>query len=170
MAGYRKEKCAIIRENQVKDDRIMAQFILMFGLNKNKEAAVRTVSTAIGATVVAVPRKDYSQKLGTLAKVQGFSRDKTVYSGPDFPAEMLIFSGKGATQQESEALVEKMKFNVLTSDSEEVAEFLAEYKKQGVPAIGLKAIVTPNNVFWTPETLLKELLKEHMSMTNSGLS
>ena len=56
----------------------MAQFILMFGLNKNKEAAVRTVSTAIGATVVAVPRKDYSQKLGTLAKVQGFSRDKKI--------------------------------------------------------------------------------------------
>lgn len=127
----------------------MAQFILMFGLNKNKEAAVRTVSTAIGATVVAVPRKDYSQKLGTLAKVQGFSRDKPVYSGPDFPAEMLIFSGMNSAQ---------------------VDEFLAEYKKQGVPAIGLKAIVTPNNVFWTPETLLKELLKEHMSMTNSGLS
>ena len=127
----------------------MAQFILMFGLNKNKEAAVRTVSTAIGATVVAVPRKDYSQKLGPLAKVQGFSRDKTVYSGPDFPAEMLIFSGMNSAQ---------------------VDEFLAEYKKQGVPAIGLKAIVTPNNVFWTPETLLKELLKEHMSMTNSGLS
>lgn len=142
------EKCAIIRENQVKDDRIMAQFILMFGLNKNKEAAVRTVSTAIGATVVAVPRKDYSQKLGTLAKVQGFSRDKTVYSGPDFPAEMLIFSGMNSAQ---------------------VDEFLAEYKKQGVPAIGLKAIVTPNNVFWTPETLLKELLKEHMSMTNPNL-
>ena len=115
----------------------MAQFILMFGLNKNKEAAV-----------VAVPRKDYSQKLGTLAKVQGFSRDKTVYSGPDFPAEMLIFSGMNSAQ---------------------VDEFLAEYKKQGVPAIGLKAIVTPNNVFWTPEALFKELLKEHMSMTNSSL-
>lgn len=143
------KKCAIIREKAVKDDHIMAQFILMFGLDQNKEAAVSAAATAAGATVVAVPRKDYSQKLGALANVQGFSRDKTVYSGPDFPAEMLIFSGMNSAQ---------------------VDEFLAEYKKQGVPAIGLKAIVTPNNVFWTPEALFKELFKEHMSMTNSGLS
>ena len=123
----------------------MAQFILMFGLDKNKEVAVRTVAATIGATVVAVPYKDYSQKLGTLAKVQGFSRDKTVYSGPDFPEEMLVFSGMNSVQ---------------------VDTFLAKYKKQGVPAIGLKAIITPNNVFWTPEALFKELLKEHMSMTS----
>ena len=123
----------------------MAQFILVFGLDQNKEAAVSAAATAAGATVVTVPRKDYSQKLGALAKVQGFSRDKTGYSGPDFPAEMLVFSGMNSAQ---------------------VDRFLAEYKKQGVPAIGLKAIVTPNNVFWTPETLLKELLKEHMSMKN----
>lgn len=121
----------------------MAQFILMFGLDKNKEAAVRAVSTVIGAEAVAVPRKDYSQKLGALAKVQGFSRDRTVYSGPDFPAEMLVFSGMNSAQ---------------------IDTFLAEYRKQGVPVIGLKAIVTPHNVFWTPEGLFKELLREHMQM------
>lgn len=121
----------------------MAQFILMFGLDQNKEAAVRTVAATIGATVVAVPRKDYSQKLGTLAKVQGFSRDKTAYTGPDFPAEMLVFSGMNSAQ---------------------VDMFLAEYKKQGVPAIKLKAIVTPHNVFWTAEALFKELLQEHLRM------
>lgn len=119
----------------------MAQFILMFGLNSNKEAAVCTAATMIGATTVNVPRKDYSQKLGALANVQGFSRDKTVYNGPDFPAEMLVFSGMNSAQ---------------------VDMFLAEYKKQGVPAIGLKAIVTPHNVFWRAEELFRELLKEHM--------
>lgn len=121
----------------------MAQFILMFGLDKKKEAAVRSAATVIGATVVDVPRKDYSQKLGALAKVQGFSREKIVYNGLDFPAEMLVFSGMNSTQ---------------------VDAFLAEYKKQGVPAIGLKAIVTPHNVFWTPEALFKELLREHMQL------
>lgn len=123
----------------------MAQFILMFGLNSNKEAAVRSAAAAIGAAAVVVPRRDYSQKLGALAQVQGFPRDKTVYNGPDFPAEMLVFSGMNSAQ---------------------VDAFLAEYKKQGVPAIGLKAIVTAHNVFWTAEALFKELLKEHMSMTN----
>ena len=71
----------------------MAQFILMFGLDKKKEVAVRSAATVIGATAVAVPRKDYSQKIGALAKVQGFSRDKIVYNGPDLPAQMLVFSG-----------------------------------------------------------------------------
>ena len=64
----------------------MEQFILMFGLDKDKEKAVRTVCSRIGAVPVTVERRDYSQKLGTLAGVQGFSRDKTVYSGPNFPA------------------------------------------------------------------------------------
>lgn len=121
----------------------MAQFILMFGLDKKKEVAVRSAATVIGATVVDVPRKDYSQKLGALAKVQGFSQEKTVYNGPDFQAEMLVFSGMNSAQ---------------------VDAFLAEYKKQGVPAIGLKAIVTQHNVFWTPEALFKELLREHMQL------
>ena len=123
----------------------MEQFILMFGLDKDKEKAIRTVCSRIGAVPVTVERRDYSQKLGTLAGVQGFSRDKTVYSGPDFPAEMLVFSGMNSTQ---------------------VDVFLAEYKKTGGPAVGLKAIVTPHNVFWTAEALFKELLKEHLRMPN----
>lgn len=123
----------------------MEQFILMFGLDKDKEKTVRTVCSRIGAVPVTVERRDYSQKLGTLAGVQGFSRDKTVYSGPDFPAEMLVFSGMNSTQ---------------------VDVFLAEYKKTGVPTVGLKAIVTPHNVFWTAEALFKELLKEHLRMPN----
>lgn len=122
----------------------MEQFILMFGLDKDKEKVVRTVCSRIGAVPVTVERRDYSQKLGTLAGVQGFSRDKTVYSGPDFPAEMLVFSGMNSMQ---------------------VDTFLAEYKKAGVPAVGLKAIVTPHNVFWTAEALFKELLKEHLHMS-----
>ena len=122
----------------------MEQFILMFGLDKDKEKTVRTVCSRIGAVPVIVERRDYSQKLGTLAGVQGFSRDKTVYSGPNFPAEMLVFSGMNSTQ---------------------VDVFLAEYKKTGVPVVGLKAIVTPHNVFWTAEALFKELLKEHLHMS-----
>lgn len=123
----------------------MAQFVLMFGLNKEKEAAVRAIGSTIGADVVAVERRDYSQKLGMLAGVQGFSRDQTVYNGPNFPVEMLVFSGMNSVQ---------------------VDTFLAEYKKTGVPAVGLKAIVTPHNVFWTAEELFKELLKEHLRMSN----
>lgn len=125
----------------------MAQIVLMFQLDKTREEAVRAVCGVIGATPVVIVRKDYCQKLGTLAGVQGFKRDKTVYNGPGFPAEMLVFSGM---------------------DSEQVDEFLAEYKKTGATAIGLKAVVTAHNVFWSADELFRELLQEHMRMPGTN--
>ena len=67
------------------------------------------------------------------------------YDGPEFPAEMLIFS---------------------EMNSDQVDAFLAEYKKAGVEPIALKAVITGNNIFWTAERTQKELLREHLFMSN----
>lgn len=67
------------------------------------------------------------------------------YDGPEFPAEMLIFS---------------------EMNSDQVDVFLAEYKKAGVEPIALKAVITGNNIFWTAERTQKELLREHLFMSN----
>ena len=64
---------------------------------------------------------------------------------PEFPAEMLIFS---------------------EMNSDQVDVFLAEYKKSGVEPIALKAVITGNNIFWTAERTQKELLREHLFMSN----
>ena len=42
--------------------------------------------------------------------------------------------------------------------------FLAEYKATGLPPVALKAIVTPYNVSWTADALLRELMKEHIQL------
>ena len=121
----------------------MSQVILTFQLQKEKEDAMATICKPRGIKLLEIPVKDYAQKLGYLAGVKGFSREKAVYDGAPFPAEMLVFSGM---------------------DSEQVDIFLVEYKKTGLPAVRLKAVMTPHNVFWTADALCRELMKEHRTL------
>ena len=110
----------------------MAQTILLFRINRDKYAVIQNVCRTLGIRIIDVARKDYSQKLGTLAQIQGYT-------------EMLIFS---------------------EMNSDQVDVFLAEYKKSGVEPIALKAVITGNNIFWTAERTQKELLREHLFMSN----
>ena len=103
----------------------MAQIILTFGLGKENIKVVRSIA----------------QKLGALAGIQGFAKEKVIYNGPDFPLEMIVFSG---------------------IDSAQIDSFLADYKQTGAQTVPLKAIITPQNIFWTVEALFKELWKEHL--------
>lgn len=119
----------------------MAKIVLTFDLGKEKLRAVRTAAQKNGIQVKEISRINYGQKLGTLAGIQGFHKDKTVYSGSDFPLEMMVFSG---------------------IDSVQMDNFLADYRQTGAPVIPLKAVITPHNVFWTAEALFHELQKEYL--------
>ena len=115
--------------------------ILLFGVNTQKDRAVRLAAEKIGVDVTTVSRRDYGQKIGTLAGISGFHKDGKAYMGPDFATEMLVFSGMLPEQMDT---------------------FLAEYKATGLPPVALKAIITPHNVSWTADALFRELLKEHI--------
>ncbi len=117
--------------------------ILLFGVNTQKDRAVRLAAEKIGVDVTVVSRRDYGQKIGTLAGISGFHKDGKTYMGPDFVTEMLVFSGM---------LPEQMDI------------FLAEYKATGLPPVALKAIITPHNVSWTADALFCELMKEHIQL------
>ena len=120
----------------------MAQIILTFGLGKEKIKVVRSIAQKNRIQIKEISRKDYNQKLGALAGIQEFAKEKVIYNGPDFPLEMIVFSG---------------------IDSAQIDTFLADYKQTGAQPVPLKAIITPQNIFWTVETLFKELWKEHLS-------
>lgn len=120
----------------------MAQIILTFGLGKEKIKVVRSIAQKNRIQIKEISRKDYNQKLGALAGIQGFAKEKVIYNGPDFPLEMIVFSG---------------------IDSAQIDTFLADYKQTDAQPVPLKAIITPQNIFWTVETLFKELWKEHLS-------
>ena len=119
----------------------MAQVILTFGLRKEKIKVVRSIAQKNRIQIKEISRKDYNQKLGALAGIQGFAKEKVIYNGPDFPLEMIVFSG---------------------IDSAQIDTFLADYKQTGAQPVPLKAIITPHNIFWTVEALFKELWKEHL--------
>ena len=69
----------------------MAQIILTFGLEKEKLRVVRSTALKNGMQVKEISRINYGQKLGFLAGIQGFHKEKTNYIGPDFPLEMDAF-------------------------------------------------------------------------------
>lgn len=121
----------------------MSQTILTFQLQKEKENAIAEICKRLGIRLKAIPARDYAQKLGYLAGIKGFPQEKVIFSGTPFPAEMLVFSGM---------------------NSDQVDMFLKQYKETGLPVIGLKAIVTPYNIFWTAEMLFSELMKEHLAV------
>lgn len=114
--------------------------ILLFHINPGKAKQLERICNRFKIQIVRVKPASYKQKLGYLAGITEFSRENTAYTGPDFPTEMLVFSGM---------------------DSEMIDTFLDQYKKASIPPIGLKAIITQHNIFWTAEELYKELLKEH---------
>lgn len=87
----------------------MAQTILLFRINRDKYAVIQNVCRTLGIRIIDVARKDYSQKLGTLAQIRGFTREAKKYDGG--------ISGRNAD------------FSEMNSD--QVDAFLAEYKKGG---------------------------------------
>ena len=50
-------------------------------------------------------------------------------------------------------------------NSSQIDIFLAEYKKAGIEPIGCKAVVTPDNVFWSADKLFREIFREHLFMS-----
>ena len=114
--------------------------ILLFNIETTKTKQIESICRNLHIQTVKVRPSSYGQTLGYLAGISGFNRRNAPYNGPEFPSEMLVFCGM---------------------DSDLVDAFLDAYKKASIPPIGLKAIVTPHNIFWTAESLYKELLKEH---------
>ncbi len=49
--------------------------ILLFGVSTQKDRAVRVAAEKIGVDVTAVNRRDYGQKIGTLAEISGFHKN-----------------------------------------------------------------------------------------------
>jgi hypothetical protein len=117
--------------------------ILLFHIEPAKSKQIETLCRSLKIQVIKVKMTSYAQQLGYLANIDGFNRKSGSYQGAEFPAEMMVFSGIDDT----------------TLDT-----FLAKYKEASIPAIGLKAILTQHNIFWTPEELFRELFKEHLHL------
>lgn len=117
--------------------------ILLFHIEPLKARQIKTLCCSLKLQVLEIPLENYSQKLGCLAGITGFSRENITYTGAEFSLEMMVFSGM---------------------ESDLMDTFLNAYKNASIPEVGLKAIITPHNIFWTAEKLYHELCKEHNAL------
>lgn len=118
--------------------------LLLFKVNIFKVDNIKKVCEILGISVICVDTCDYTQKLGAIAGIAGFEKVNTIYDRRGLSDEMMVFSG---------------------IDSELLDKFLSEYKKNGIEPINYKAVLTANNIFWTPKELFAELKKEHRKFT-----
>lgn len=119
----------------------MYKKLLLFQINPKKTNALKalcaTLRPQLDIKVVEVAKTQYGQSLGFLAGIDGFAEKKERYTGLPFPGEMLVFSG--------------------LTDSE-LDTVLTAWNKNGPERVALKAVLTPDNIHWTPERLFRELL------------
>ena len=113
----------------------MGQKILAFEIKRDKREKLQKICDDLGITLMYISSEYYEQQLGALAAIKGFKKKPIKSKELPFISEMIVLSGL---------------------NSQELDNFLKAYKKSGMPQIPLRAVLTPDNVFWTPKQLYKE--------------
>ena len=110
--------------------------------DKNKFDRISKLCEKSGYSCRRIQNADVNRTI--LELISGQSAGKKVSAPPlYFLPEMMIFQG----------LADK-----------EVHRFLEMYRAEGIPAVDLKAVVTPWNLTWTLYELAEHLKEEHRSM------
>ena len=116
--------------------------VLLHIPDKNKLDRISKLCEKSGYSCRRIQNADVNRTI--LELISGQSAGKKVSAPPlYFLPEMMIFQG----------LADK-----------EVHQFLEAYRAEGIPAVDLKAVVTPWNLTWTLYELAEHLKEEHRSM------
>lgn len=118
----------------------MSPTILVFNLAPEKLAKLRFTCMRLGVQVRPVEAADWGQSMGTLCGME--PRSDTPAPEESFAEEMLVMANF------TQALANRL---------------LAALKQARLP-IGLKAVLTPTNVHWTPVQLHRELSAERAAL------
>lgn len=116
--------------------------VLAYQLTKEKEKAIQEICKEEQIRFKTVAKNRYSQPLGYLAGISGIKKVPAVYEGSLFEEEMLVFCGFSGDALDT---------------------FLAGCRAKDA-TVGLKAIITPHNIFWSSEQLFAELCREREAM------
>ena len=116
--------------------------VLTFNLPEDVFARVRSLSTALGVRVKAVPQESFTLPIGAMAGMPA----KAVH----VPVEHATF-------------VDPM-LVMCNLDEAQFNQFLRMLRTPGIPRIPLKAVLTPHNAGWNALMLYEELSREHEAM------
>lgn len=118
--------------------------ILSYVKSQEKEAQIQRLCKRLQIQSAQIGSQDMGKELGELCGIYKGAKGThapvpLLYQAP----ELLIFSGI------PEGMLDLI---------------LAEYRKEGIEPVALKAIVTPHNIGWTFYELSSELAREHAAM------
>ena len=111
--------------------------ILAYNLSAERAGRIRTLCAIQKLRLRLVPPEEFGLPVGVLA---GVLPPAEAAPAEPFSEEMLVLC------QLSEAALQR---------------FLLGFRKNGIPPVALKAVLTPTNAAWNGRVLRDELKKEH---------
>lgn len=118
--------------------------LLTYNLEPGTAAGLDKICRLLGIRVREIAREEYGLPIGALAGIpvtRPAGPEATVV--PPFDSEMLV---------------------MCHMMSNELDAFLQAMRREGLPRIELKAVLTPVNVLWNSADLHSELAREHAAM------
>lgn len=119
----------------------MGPAVLLYNISKEKEQTIRALCEKLSAQVVAVPASRHGCTIGEALRGEGADRA----AKKPFRDEMLVLQLPGIL----------MDF------------FLQGLQREGVD-VALKAAITPANVAWTADALVRELHRERLEFLKNA--
>ena len=127
------------------DNKMNTKLVMFFTKDINKSEKISNLCKGLDIQIRKLVPADVNKEVGSLASIKtiGIKKEKSKAPvGYNMP-EVMIFSGI----------------------SEEYLDlFLAQYKKENIESIALKAVLTPYNISWTLYELITELQRERFAM------
>lgn len=121
--------------------------VLLYNFESSpKLRGLKMVFLRMGIRMRPVTRDLFLEPIGALVRQKGFAPTGQVYDGPGFDDEMMVLCG----------------FSNARLD-----ELLRQLRRNNIPTIPLKAVVTEHNASWNSLELYRELVAEHAAMTPS---
>lgn len=117
--------------------------VYFYNLNSERGRQIRMLCLTLGLKIRVVDRVQYTEAIGAIVGVPGYSLSGETYKGEGFEDEMLILKGFTGGMLDS---------------------FLHGFRKMKIQPVALKAVLTEANCGWNSLELHDELVKEHESM------
>ncbi|WP_099469426.1 DUF3783 domain-containing protein [Konateibacter massiliensis] len=126
----------------------MKPTVLLYNFNDTERNRKITLALMpLGFRLKKVMKENYNQPIGYIAGVKGIESIEEKYEGEELEDEMLIMVGLKSAQIDS---------------------LIAAFRKNGIPKVNCKAILTETNQYWNAIELYKELKLEHETMSKKS--
>lgn len=128
----------------------MKPTVLLYNFNNDERRRKITLALMpLGYKLKRVSKEEYNQPLGYMAGIEGIEAVEGTYEGEELGGEMLIMVGMTSGQ---------------------IDNLIMAFRKNGIPKVYCKAVLTKTNQNWNAIELYKELRLEHDTLYNGNVS